>query len=117
MIVSCTGHRLPMPLIPCNNFKNARATLRFRYLIGEDNVAGLSGWHRYAELQKLVRFIVLERMGLETKHGYEVVHRKIDISATEIRNRVASGRSIRYLVPAAVEEIIRRENLYRENER
>jgi nicotinate-nucleotide adenylyltransferase len=85
------------------------------YLIGEDNIATLTQWHRVEELQTLVRFVVLERTGLETKHGYEVVHRKIDISATDIRKRVASGRSIRYLVPAMVEEIIRRENLYREN--
>jgi nicotinate-nucleotide adenylyltransferase len=87
------------------------------YLIGEDNIATLPQWHRVKELQTLVRFVVLERIGLETKHGYEVVHRKIDISATDIRKRVASGRSIRYLVPAMVEEIIRRENLYRENQR
>ncbi|MDQ6939268.1 MAG: nicotinic acid mononucleotide adenylyltransferase, partial [Verrucomicrobiota bacterium] len=38
----------------------------------------------------------------------------IDISATEIRKRVASGRSIRYLVPPAVEEIIAHHQLYRE---
>ena len=87
------------------------------YLIGEDNIATLTRWHRVKELQTLVHFVVLERTGLETKHGYEVVHRKIDISATDIRNRVASGRSIRYLVPAMVEEMIRRENLYRENQR
>jgi nicotinate-nucleotide adenylyltransferase len=42
------------------------------------------------------------------------VHRKIDISATEIRKRVASGQSIRYFVPQAVEEVIRREEIYQE---
>jgi nicotinate-nucleotide adenylyltransferase len=87
------------------------------YLIGDDNIATLPRWHRVTELEKLVRFVVLERTGLEIKHGYEVVRRRIDISATDIRNRVASGQSIRYLVPAMVEEIIRRENLYRENQR
>lgn len=87
------------------------------YLIGEDNIATLPRWHRVNELQTLVRFVVLERTGLKTKHDYEAVPRKIDISATEIRNRVASGRSIRYFVPAMVEEIIRRESLYRENQR
>jgi nicotinate-nucleotide adenylyltransferase len=84
------------------------------YLIGEDNVDSLSSWHRFAELQKMVRFVVLERTGSRTKHSYETVHRKIDISATDVRNRVASGRSIRYLVPPSVEEIIRRHNLYKE---
>jgi nicotinate-nucleotide adenylyltransferase len=87
------------------------------YLIGEDNVAGLTSWHRFKELQALVRFVVLDRTGSNWTHDCEVVHRKIDIFATEVRNRVASGRSIRYLVPAAVEDIIRRENLYRENDR
>jgi nicotinate-nucleotide adenylyltransferase len=87
------------------------------YLIGEDHIVTLPRWHRVKELQTLVRFVVLERTGLETTHGYEVVPRKIDISATDIRKRVASGRSIRYLVPVEVEKIIRRENLYRENAR
>lgn len=38
----------------------------------------------------------------------------LDISATEIRNRVKSGRSIRYLVPASVEQYIYQHSLYRE---
>ncbi len=84
------------------------------YLIGEDNVAALASWHCFERLQKMVRFIVLDRTGGPTNHSYEVIHRKIDISATDIRNRIASGRSIHYLVPPKVEETIRRNNLYRE---
>jgi nicotinate-nucleotide adenylyltransferase len=84
------------------------------YLVGQDNVPSLSNWHRFEELQKLVKFVVLDRTGEETNHPYLIVQRKIDISATEIRKRVASNGSIRYLVPEAVEEIIRREGLYQE---
>lgn len=83
-------------------------------LIGGDNVSHLSKWHRFVELEKMVRFVVLARTGRPANHSYSLIGRKIDISATEIRKRVASGQSIRYLVPPAVEEIIRRENLYRE---
>jgi nicotinate-nucleotide adenylyltransferase len=82
--------------------------------VGEDNVPSLPTWHRFDELKKMVRFVVLDRSGSESVHGYSIVRRKIDISASEIRKRVASGRSIRYLVPPAVEEIVRRHNLYRE---
>jgi nicotinate-nucleotide adenylyltransferase len=84
------------------------------YLIGEDNLPRLANWHRFDELQKLVQFAVLDRTGTERVQRYPVVRRKIDISATEIRKRVASGRAIRYLVPPEVEAIIRRNHLYRE---
>ena len=83
-------------------------------LIGEDNVAALDRWRRFDELKKMVRFVVLDRTGSQTRRNYQVVLRKIDISATDIRKRVAHGQSIRYLVPPAVEEIIEREKLYRE---
>jgi nicotinate-nucleotide adenylyltransferase len=83
-------------------------------LIGDDNLPALGKWHRFAELEKMVRFIVLNRTGDRTPHQYQFLPRKIDISATDIRNRIASGQSIRYLVPPSVEEIIRRQNLYRE---
>jgi nicotinate-nucleotide adenylyltransferase len=84
-------------------------------LIGEDNVEQLPRWHRFAELEKMVRFVVLDRTGKQPSHSYRLIHRSIDISATEIRRRVAQNESIRYLVPESVEEIIQRENLYREH--
>ena len=37
----------------------------------------------------------------------------LDLSSTEIRGRVATGRAIRYLVPRAVEELIVDRQLYR----
>ena len=83
-------------------------------LIGEDNVEQLPRWHRFAELEKMVRFAVLDRTGKQPSHSYQLVHRSIDISATEIRRRVGQNESIRYLVPESVEEIIKREKLYRE---
>ena len=85
------------------------------WLIGADNVDRLSNWHRFEDLNKLVKFVVLDRACSELKSPYLIVQRNIDISATEIRMRVASGHSIRYLVPRAVEEIIRHGKLYRES--
>lgn len=86
----------------------------FICLIGEDNVAQLPTWHRFAELSKMIGFAVLDRTGRQVEHVYPTVRRHIDISATEIRNRVARGQSIRYLVPPAVENLIHERQLYRE---
>ena len=83
-------------------------------LIGEDNVEQLPRWHRFVELEKMVRFVVLDRSRKQPSHSYQLIHRRIDISATEIRRRVAQRESIRYLVPDPVDEIIQRQKLYRE---
>ncbi len=83
-------------------------------LIGEDNVERLPQWSRFPELDKMVRFVVLDRTGKQPTHSYQVIRRRIDVSATEIRRRVAQNESIRYLVPESVEKIIHREKLYRE---
>ena len=84
------------------------------YFIGSDNLPRLQTWHRIDELRKLVRFIVLERGSAHSGSELVTISRLIDISATEIRNRVATEASIRYLVPPAVAEIIRRHQLYKE---
>jgi len=89
-----------------------RGETDFCFLIGEDNLPHLPSWHRFEELNRLVQFVILDRSGQTAQTIYPVVRRRIDISATSIRNRVASGQSIRYLVPEAVEQIIRREYLY-----
>ena len=83
-------------------------------LIGEDHVERLPQWSRFPQLDKMVRFVVLDRTGKQPTHSYQVIRRRIDISATEIRRRVAQNESIRYLVPESVEKIIHREKLYRE---
>jgi nicotinate-nucleotide adenylyltransferase len=84
------------------------------FLIGEDNVSRLATWHRFAELSQMVQFVVLDRTGEKTEHPYRTIRRPLDISATNIRNTVARGRSIRYLVPPAIEKIIHDRQLYRE---
>jgi nicotinate-nucleotide adenylyltransferase len=95
-------------------FRDRDRDAAFYFLLGEDNVTHLHTWHRFGELSEMVQFIVLDRTGLETEHAYPSIRRHVDISATDIRNRVASGHSIRYLVPPAVEKIIHDRQLYRE---
>ncbi len=91
-------------------FPDARLVL----LVGEDNVPGFPRWHRWEELRAAVEIVVLRRgTGGGELPFRTLTGRRLDISATEIRNRVAAGRSLRYLVPEAVREIIAAHGLYR----
>jgi nicotinate-nucleotide adenylyltransferase len=83
------------------------------YLVGFDNVAALETWYRYEDLERLARFIVLRRAGVEASAPSPGLERRMDISSTEIRERVARGLPISYLVPEPVRGIIEQNQLYR----
>ena len=71
----------------------------------------------------MVELVVMDRGGQQgAEHvpnvpGAENAHfvpvRKIDISSTDVRVAVNDGQNVSTLIPAAVEEIILREGLYR----
>jgi nicotinate-nucleotide adenylyltransferase len=88
------------------------------FLLGVDQFRALDSWREPAEVARLARLGVFARDGetpdLSGIHPAEWVRvRGVDISATEVRDRIAAGQPIRYLVPAEVEVIIREEQLYR----
>lgn len=84
------------------------------YLLGEDNLPELHTWRRIEELTRLVQFVVLHRSAEPAEHAFITLRqRRIEISATEIRTRLARRDSVRYLVPDGVLAVIERENLYR----
>jgi len=89
------------------------AKAKFFYLIGEDNVPSLATWRRIDELHHMATFVVLCRSEHPTHLPYVTLQRRIDISATDIRKRIANGQSIRYLVPDKVHDLIIQNSLYR----
>jgi nicotinate-nucleotide adenylyltransferase len=86
------------------------------YLIGADNVAKLHTWRRIEDLRRLAEFVVLGRYveGVSEMTGFRLLSRRVDISATDIRRRVARGASIRYLVPETVRSLITEHQLYQD---
>ena len=90
---------------------------RFVLLVGGDAVRDLPHWHEVEALRDLADVVAFERPGAPTPShdliGRTVAVPAIDISATAVRERVAHGRSIRYLVPDAVREYITAHGLYR----
>jgi nicotinate-nucleotide adenylyltransferase len=89
---------------------------QLHYLIGADNLRELHTWRRIEDLRRLVEFVVFGR-GDHTHPNlgaFRTLPRRIDISATEIRRRVARGESIRYLVPEPVRSLIAAHHLYQD---
>ena len=98
-------------------------------LIGADSVRDLPYWREPARILQLATIVAVNRgdqpppdiSGLLPLFGDKSRTRivtasmpGIEISATDIRHRVREGRSIRYLVPRAVETYIHQHGLYRE---
>ncbi|XHR29851.1 MAG: nicotinate-nucleotide adenylyltransferase [Chthoniobacteraceae bacterium] len=92
------------------------AGARLFYLIGEDNLAALSTWHKIDEMMTLAHFVVARRQGnglvAAEPSGMTFLPRVVDISSTEIREAVAQGRSFRPMVHPEVANIITKMNLY-----
>ena len=90
---------------------------RMYLLLGADQLPRFPTWHRFMELRSIITFVVFNRaIGAEDllTAAYPTLRRRLDISATELRKRVASDLSIRYLVPGAVADYIEQHQLYRE---
>ena len=100
------------------------------WLIGMDSLSELPTWHRADELVDACTIITAARPGFAAPDDTVLAGRfsraqiarlrqhiaespRIDISGTDIRARVAAGRSIRYLVPEPVRRYIADHGLYR----
>lgn len=99
----------------------------FFFITGADEVNDLPDWHEPVELLRESRFIAATRHGcklnrerLEKTFGdlaseriFRLTTPQLEISSTDIREKVRTGVSIRYLVPPAVADYIDKEGLYR----
>ena len=108
-------------------------------LLGMDAFLGLPNWHRWREILELAHVVVAHRPGWkaptqgplgevivdrgtgsvrdlhEATAGRIFVHAvtQLEISSTELRQRVHDGRSIRFLTPEGVATCITERGLYR----
>lgn len=103
------------------------------FIVGADMMADIFSWKNIEELLKTCRFIAVPRPGYDLAKimnyhflGSEKYSRSssllenvlvqetamLDISATNIRQRVKEWKSIKYLVPETVEQYIHNQKLY-----
>ena len=97
-------------------------------LIGGDQAAALPTWHRWRDIQKIAIISIafrdpstLESAGFTSENPvpgfasgrFEPLHMPpMNLSATDVRRRVAAGLGIDHLVPAGVARYIDQHHLY-----
>jgi len=107
------------------------------FFLGMDSFAEFNHWHNWEGVLELANLVVMRRPGAvhsdfskklmaqqALTKGSKIVNgntgvidscdvTQLDISATEVRRRIAEGSSIRFLLPDVVSEYIDANSLYR----
>ena len=84
-------------------------------LLGVDAVGALDKWRRPERIRELARLVALGRGDEEKslpKDVQTVTTRRIDVSSTEIRSRLAAGMPVKGFVAESVESFISAAKLY-----
>ena len=115
--------QLPKPSYTWNTLQalqEAYTDDQFTILIGGDNWAAFDKWYRYEDILQRYPIVVYPREGSEvTGFEFQVPKIKIvktpliNISSTQIRQRIQAGKSVRGLVPTGVAMVLEQEHLYR----
>jgi len=108
------------PSVTADTLEALQAPDRTLFLVlGADAVANMGTWRRLDDTKHLAEIVVVERTGDLAVHppgdGWTVHHvavPRLDISSTDVRTRLATGRPVAGLVPPAVVTEIARRGLY-----
>ena len=122
---------LPPPSYSVNTLRELAARHsgdEFSLIIGADSLYDLPTWYEPRQLLELAELIVVPRPGVELVSaealaatlGVEagavrlrvVACPLMEIASRDLRKRIAEGKSVRYLLPRAVEEFVRERGLY-----
>lgn len=107
--------------------KSGDSTAELWFILGMDALSDLARWRRPVEIFELAQIAAVYRAGwakVDLERVYAIFPSArgrlesiaipgLDISSTDLRERVKQGRPIRYLVPDGVEDYIRSNALYR----
>ena len=96
--------------------KREYAAGRLFFIVGADVPAGFARWKDFGRILQLVEIVVTTRPGScldewsDEYTGVEITG--IDISSTAIREALAAGRPVRYMLPSVVADYIDKNGLY-----
>lgn len=103
------------------------ATTELYFLMGADSLKDLMSWKDPEEIAKLATLVVCNRPGVSLPSPEQIlawttptIASRVqsvtipgtDVSASDLRDRIRSGRSIRFQTPRSVESFLRQHRLY-----
>lgn len=94
---------------------------QFSIIMGSDSYQNLDKWKNYETIINNYPIYVYNREGFEVNNVFSIAPLilnapKIEISASQIRQHIKSGKSIRYLVPEIVREEIETRKFYKQKD-
>ena len=104
------------------HFNEAEPETDWHFIAGLDSLVDVHKWQHADEIFELCNFVVYNRTGYDFKDMKENKYFKksvllempiLDISSTQIRDDIESGRHVGSLLPEPVDNIIRELKLYR----
>lgn len=113
--IEAFNHKVSYTYDTMLKLKQIHKNVDYYFIIGEDMVADLPNWKNINDLQKIVTFVGVKRLGFHSNINFPILWVDvpfIDISSTAIRRRVKDGCSIKYFVTQEVEKYIKEKRIY-----
>jgi nicotinate-nucleotide adenylyltransferase len=122
-VVSNLENKLPKPTYTVQTVSHLTTSYpkdTFYLCMGEDSFLSFKSWRKWQEILEHCTLLVADRPIKNTgevdtgllNHVEFVDHDPVQVSSTEIRNRIAQGKPVDRLIPSPILAIIREEGLY-----
>lgn len=110
------------------HFKKKDSDAELFFITGADCLINIDKWKEVSKIFNICTFVVFARGGIDTeslemhkkrveeKYGGKIVvlkFKELEISSTDIRERVKSGKKVDFFIPERVNKLIEENNLYR----
>lgn len=110
------------------HFSKVQPEVQWHFITGADCLFYIDTWKNVKELLGLCTLVVFNRLGfsedeiqvrkeyIEKKYNTKIIVLNtpfLEISSTNIRNRIAADKEVSYLLPSGVDNIIKELGLYR----
>lgn len=114
----------PGPSFTVDTLRALDGSDELTFIVGGDMARSLPAWREPETVLELATLGVAEREGIRRAEIADVLSEfpderiryfdmpRVDVSSTELRRRVAAGRTLRHLVDPGVADYIEREGLY-----